>query len=71
MIIGTCGHQLDPKWHESGRGAIRVRSHDREWNKSVDYIMVCPQCKGWYENEGLTLHTEEEVNEWLRQEKGE
>jgi len=69
MIIGTCGHTLTSEWHESGQGAIRIRSHDREWECTIDYIVVCPECKTWYEQEGLTLHSDKEMNEWLQGDK--
>ena len=65
MVIGTCGHELDSKWHESGLGAICIRSHDREMNRTIDYIVVCKKCKEWYEQKSLTLHSSEEQDAWL------
>lgn len=61
--IATCGHEIDI--HQSEKGAIYVKEHDRQGRRAVSYRVVCPACLIWYRAEGLILDTTEDREKWL------
>ena len=70
QITGTCGHELDPEWFESGRGDIRVRDSLKDGSPAVAYITVCPKCRDWYRLAGLILKNRRAEQRYLRRKKG-
>jgi len=62
MIIGTCGHEL------KGLGCnIAVKSYTRQYEKAIDYMVVCKECKKMYEKDGLLINNKKEMEQYLHE----
>ena len=62
-VIGTCGHELTP-WPENERSVV-TKNYSRECRRVVSYRTVCPECEQQYENWGILLHNQQEIDEWM------
>lgn len=52
-IYATCGHEITTEWMCDDRSSIEVDDRDREGEKCIACLVVCPLCRSMYENEGL------------------
>ena len=53
-VIGTCGHEISPKWLNSGKGKICIKDYDKG-ERCISYLVVCSKCLKWYQKEGLVM----------------
>ncbi len=63
-IYATCGHKIEWEWQE--RGAVEWKDYSREGDRVACYGVLCPECLGDYEREGLVLKTDKERDEWMK-----
>lgn len=65
MIIGTCGHEINLGWDDSGKGIVKIKDRDREGKKIIAYVVLCESCLVFHHKNGLILRNEEEESKWL------
>lgn len=64
-IIATCGHEVTWEWFDSGKGNIIIKDKDREGKDCISSLVVCPECRKWYEGEGLIVKSPRKTTKTL------
>lgn len=62
-MIATCGHELKIMTLSN---QFAVKDYDANGKRSVAHIIVCSNCKVWYERNNLILHNKEAELRWLK-----
>lgn len=62
MIVLSCGH-IVTDFKDSYE--VKVKSHTKEFKKTVAYQTVCKNCELELEKENLLLDNERDVDSWL------
>jgi hypothetical protein len=68
MMIFSCGHDNKDSPDFYGHN-VSVAEYDRMHERCVSYKTVCERCLSMYKATGDLLHTEEQIEEWLKGDK--
>lgn len=68
MITFNCGHDNDTELAFLGH-AISLAEYDRTNERCVTNTTVCRRCLVMYQTTGDILHTEHEIENWLKGDK--
>jgi hypothetical protein len=68
MMIFSCGHDNkdDPNFYGH---SVSIAEYDRMNERCVSHRTVCKRCLSIYKETGDLLHTEEQIEEWLKGDK--
>lgn len=66
MIIATCGHEISTKWMMSGKGDINVKDFDREGNRVISHLVICPKCLRRHRKYDHIAETKKDEENWFK-----
>jgi len=64
-IQATCGHVLSKEIDGEFGFNITIKDHQKNFDKTVSYPIVCKKCLRRYKKLDLLLENEKEINNWL------